>query len=113
MRKRASWRPCSTPASRSRRGCSSGCTSPSDARCSGAFLDALKLAHEDGILKEEADAGPPVSEADARAAVAGLASFPADQVRTYLNTLWLQDSERWAALEGLYSAEGASTQSSG
>jgi hypothetical protein len=67
----------------------------------GAFLDGLKLPHEDGILKEEADAGPPVSEADARAAVAGLAAFPADHVRTYLNTLWLQDPDRWRSLENL------------
>jgi hypothetical protein len=66
-----------------------------------AFLDGLKLAHEDGILKEEADSGPPVSEADLRAAVAGLGAFPADQVRTYLNTLWLQDKERWHSLESL------------
>ena len=69
-----------------------------------AFLDALKLAHEDGILKEEADAGPPVSEGDARAALRGLGTFPADQVRTYLNTLWLQDKERWGALASLYPA---------
>jgi hypothetical protein len=30
--------------------------------------------------------------------VAALGSFPRDQVETYLNTLWLQDEERWAAL---------------
>ena len=27
------------------------------------------------------------------------AAFPEDQVRTYLNTLWLQDHDRWEALE--------------
>jgi hypothetical protein len=78
-----------------------------------AFLDALKLPHEDGILKEEADSLPPVGEEGTRAALAELRSFPADQVRTYLNTLWLQDPERWHALEGLYSTEGAATQSGG
>jgi hypothetical protein len=67
----------------------------------GAFLDALSLPHEDGILKEEADDAPPVSEASARGALGALSRFPAEQVRTYLNTLWLQDSERWQALEGL------------
>jgi len=77
----------------------------------GAFLDALELPHEDGILKEEADDAPPVSEADARAALSGLSSYPADQVRTYMNTLWLQDPERWRSLERLYSS--AETQSSG
>ncbi len=64
-----------------------------------AFLDALGLPHEGGLLKEEADSAPPVSEAAARGAVASLSSFPSGHVRTYLNTLWLQDPERWAALE--------------
>jgi hypothetical protein len=62
------------------------------------FLDALGLPHEDGILAEEAEAaGPPTVEA-ARKAVEALARHPRDQVETYLNTLWLQDPERWAAL---------------
>jgi len=66
----------------------------------GAFLDALGLPHEDGVLKEEGDSAPPVAVEAARKAVAALASFPAAEVRTYLNTLWLQDPERWAMLEG-------------
>jgi hypothetical protein len=66
-----------------------------------AFLDALGLPHEDGVLKEEADAVPPVSPEKAKAAVAALASFPASEVRTYLNTLWLQDPDRWASLESV------------
>jgi hypothetical protein len=65
----------------------------------GAFLDALSLPHEDGVLKEEGEAGPPVTPEQARAGVEALASFPAAQVRTYLNTLWLQDPDRWGALE--------------
>jgi len=65
-----------------------------------AFLDALALPHEDGVLKEEGDAAAaPVSPEQARAGVAALASFPAARVRTYLNTLWLQDPDRWGALE--------------
>jgi hypothetical protein len=67
----------------------------------GAFLDALSLPHENGVLKEEADSAEPVSPEKARAAVAALASFPAGQVRTYLNTLWLQDPDRWEALEAV------------
>jgi hypothetical protein len=78
----------------------------------GTFLDALRLPHEDGILKEEADAAAPVDESGARAALGALAAFPADEVRTYLNTLWLQDPERWRALEGLYSPV-AGSQSTG
>ena len=72
----------------------------------GAFLDALKLPHEDGVLTVEAEAAPPVDEAGARAAVDALASFPPEQVRTYLNTLWLQDPERWRALESTPVAGG-------
>jgi hypothetical protein len=64
-----------------------------------AFLDALGLPHEDGVLKEEADALPPVGEEKARAAAAALAPFPWPRVLVYFNTLWLQDPERWAALE--------------
>lgn len=63
------------------------------------FLDAAGVPHEDGLLKEDAPATP-LSEDAARAGVkALLAAYPAEQVRTYLNTLWLQDPERWAVLE--------------
>jgi hypothetical protein len=66
-----------------------------------AFLDAVGLPHEDGILKEEADA---VTLDDKRLR-AGLDSlkprFTAHQIRTYLNTLWLQDPDRWDGLRGL------------
>jgi hypothetical protein len=65
----------------------------------GTFLDGLSLPHEDGVLKEEAEPAEPVSEEKVKAAVAALASFPAGQVQTYLNTLWLQDPDRWKALE--------------
>jgi len=67
----------------------------------GAFLDALGLPHEDGILTEVTEPPPPVSPEAARDAVAALGSFPRDQVETYLNTLWLQDEERWGALSGV------------
>lgn len=64
-----------------------------------AFLDAAGLPHDDGLLAEDASAEP-VAEATARRAVEAVrAAFPADQVRTYLNTLWLQDHDRWEALE--------------
>jgi hypothetical protein len=65
-----------------------------------AFLDALALPHEDGVIKEDAD-GAPVTAEQARAALRALSSFPREQVLTYLNTLWLQDPERWAALEAV------------
>lgn len=65
-----------------------------------AFLDALALPHDNGILAEEAQDAPPLAREPARRAVAALAAaFPRPQVETYLNTLWLQDPERWDALE--------------
>jgi len=63
-----------------------------------AFLDALDLPHEEGILTEEADGTEPPSVESAQAARAALGTFSPDQVETYLNTLWLQDAELWAAL---------------
>lgn len=69
------------------------------------FLDALGLAHEDGVLKDDEDATsapPPIQEAQLAAGLAALrAAHDAHQIEVYLNTLWLQDPERWAALEGL------------
>jgi hypothetical protein len=64
-----------------------------------AFLDATGLPHDNGLLAEDASAGP-VAEDTARRGVAAVrAAFPEDQVRTYLNTLWLQDHDRGEALE--------------
>jgi hypothetical protein len=61
-----------------------------------AFLDALGLPHEDGILKD--DAGETPTPDALRTAVGALAGFPRDHVALYLNTLFLQDAERWAAI---------------
>lgn len=62
-----------------------------------AFLDAAGLPHENGILKEEDST--PLTEDAARAGVRALAaSHPRAHIETYLNTLWLQDPERWEAL---------------
>jgi hypothetical protein len=64
------------------------------------FLDAAGLAHDNGILKDEA--GEPVSEAAARAGVQALrASFSSAEIETYVNTLWLQDPERWEVLAAM------------
>jgi hypothetical protein len=65
------------------------------------FLDAAGLPHEEGILREaEGEEPPPLPEEAARAGVRALsAAYPRVQVETYLNTLWLQDPDRWRALE--------------
>jgi hypothetical protein len=63
----------------------------------GAFLDAVGLPHENGVLKEEGE-GAPLDEAQVRKGLQALGAFPPSQVETYLNTLWLQDPERWGVL---------------
>jgi hypothetical protein len=64
-----------------------------------AFLDAAGLVHDGGLLSDE-PGSPPVGEGAARRGFEAVAKdFPADQVRTYLNTLWLQDHDRWEVLE--------------
>jgi hypothetical protein len=61
-----------------------------------AFLDALGIAHENGLIQEE-DVKPEAAKVPAAAAeLAG--KFPADDVKLYLNTLVCQDPETWSAL---------------
>lgn len=64
------------------------------------FLDAAGLPHEEGILKDDEGGAGPLDEEAARAGVRALAAaYPREHVQTYLNTLWLQDPERWRVLE--------------
>jgi hypothetical protein len=66
-----------------------------------AFLDGVGLAHEEGVLKDEGETRPVSAPALQKGVAALTARFPAHQVRTYLNALWLQDPERWGGLEDL------------
>ena len=62
-----------------------------------AFLDALGIAHEDGLIDDEQVQSP--GEEKLRAAAARLAaSFPAEDVALYLSTLTWQDPEAWGPL---------------
>jgi hypothetical protein len=63
----------------------------------GAFLDALGITHEDGLIKEESV--KPDVEKIGPAATQIAAQFPPDDVRIYLNTLRCQDPETWGALD--------------
>ena len=63
----------------------------------GSFLDALGIAHEGGIISDEA-MKPPSSDALKTAAAALAASYPAADVALYLHTLMWQDPETWGAL---------------
>src|SRR3954465_5850636 len=65
----------------------------------GAFLDALGIAHENGVIQEDAVKPEPDKIGPAAALLAQ--QFPPDDVRVYLNTLLSQDPETWSGLAGL------------
>lgn len=62
----------------------------------GAFLDALGIVHEEGLINEEEVKPDPEKIAPAAKAIA--AKFPAEDVSLYLNTLLTQDPETWKDL---------------
>jgi hypothetical protein len=66
----------------------------------GAFLDALGMSHEQGIIAEE-DVKPPSADVLKKAASSLAASYPAGDVSLYLSTLVWQDSDTWGALAEL------------
>lgn len=68
----------------------------------GAFLDALGIKHEKGLIDEDSVKPDPGKLASAVAKLT--AEFPADDVRLYLKTLVCQDPETWGALEELVPA---------
>jgi hypothetical protein len=67
-----------------------------------AFLDALGIAHEDGLIAEGAKDVPDAAELR-KAAVALLATFPPSDVRTYFLTLAAQDPATWGGLDPIVS----------
>ena len=62
----------------------------------GAFLDALGVAHEDGLIKDE-NVKPDQSKIGPAAAQLAQ-QFDPDDVKLYLNTLLCQDPEAWEPL---------------
>lgn len=65
----------------------------------GAFLDALGMAHEDGLIKDESPKAPDTSTLD-KAVASLVAAYPAGDVARYFWTLLWQDPETWGGLEG-------------
>jgi hypothetical protein len=63
----------------------------------GAFLDALGIAHEEGIIAEE-EVKPPSPDALTKAAKTVAESYPAADVSLYFSTLVWQDPDTWGAL---------------
>ena len=68
-----------------------------------AFLNALGIAHEDGIINDE-EMKPPTAEALQKGAKAISASYPAEDVALYLSTLVWQDPDTWGGLSKLSEA---------
>jgi hypothetical protein len=62
----------------------------------GAFLDALEIKHENGVIEEEEVTPDPAKIPPAVQAIAG--QFPREDVSLYLNTLFCQDPDTWKAL---------------
>jgi hypothetical protein len=62
-----------------------------------AFLDSLGIAHENGLISDDALSKPESEKL--RTAAAGLAAtFPADDVALYFSTLISQDPDTWGDL---------------
>lgn len=61
-----------------------------------AFLDALGIAHENGLINEENVVPDEAKVGPASAAIA--AQFPAEDVSLYLSTLLCQDPDTWKGL---------------
>jgi hypothetical protein len=62
----------------------------------GAFLDALGLKHENGLIED--DEAKPDPERLAAAVEAIAARYPAEDVSLYLTTLLCQDPDTWSEL---------------
>jgi hypothetical protein len=63
----------------------------------GAFLDALGIAHEEGLIQDEEMKAPDAEKLKA-AANTLKASYPQEDVTLYLSTLTWQDPDTWGAL---------------
>ena len=67
------------------------------------FLDALGVAHEEGLITAE-EMAPPDRERLAAAMAALLAAHPAEDAKRYLRTLVVLDGDTWANLPAVLDA---------
>jgi hypothetical protein len=63
----------------------------------GAFLDAVGIAHDEGLIADE-DLQPPAPDVLTSAAATLRAAYPEEDVRLYFSTLVWQDPDTWGAL---------------
>jgi hypothetical protein len=76
----------------------------------GAFLDALGIKHEEGVIAEE-EVTPPTADALKQAAKAIASSYPPEDVSLYLSTLVWQDPDTWGPLADLPETKSRETTS--
>jgi hypothetical protein len=69
----------------------------------GAFLDALGIAHENGLIQEDHVMPDTAKLAPAAATIAK--QYPPEDVSLYLSTLLCQDPETWGALKDVVMAD--------
>ena len=70
----------------------------------GAFLDALGIAHDNGVIHDDAVAPDQAKIAPAAAAIAR--EYPAPDVALYLKTLLWQDPASWGPLQDVPAVAG-------
>jgi hypothetical protein len=66
-----------------------------------AFLDALEIPHDNGLIAEDHAVKPPSAAALAGATKALGDAFPSAEVELYLATLYVLDRATWAGLATL------------
>lgn len=66
----------------------------------GTFLEALGIAHDNGLIADEDVKAPPADRLKA-AVDAIAAAYPAADVHVYLSTLMWQDPDTWGALANI------------
>jgi hypothetical protein len=71
-----------------------------------AFLDALGISHDNGVLNAEEFKAPEADRLKDAAATLG-AAYPKDAVDLYFQTLLVQDPETWGGLAELLDDSGA------
>jgi hypothetical protein len=71
----------------------------------GAFLDAVKIPHENGLISAES-VDPPSREALVEAVRAVRAAFSRAEADLYLRTLTALDGDTWVNLDAVLAAEG-------
>jgi hypothetical protein len=64
-----------------------------------AFLNALGIANDNGVINDSTEVSAPEKEAVVRAAEEIKATFPVRDIYFYLATLYAQNPETWAGVE--------------